>query len=267
MLRVRNPLSPNAEIAEHRYAKVIGEQKLISVVIPYFRKESTVFRCLEALRDQEYALCDRDDIEIIIVDDGTPDKTIHERLPDDVHYLWQKKIQYGICRAKNTGAKLSNGRYIAFVDPDVVVGRRYFDSMLRGFSRFGDRSLQTGYVFGYYFEGSPDPRTEFGVWENPGVPTRRFYQVAGLNMAIARELFNETPGFDEDLIYGGVEDLLFGYHVGLIPGTSIVFNREMEVHHIPHPVGGAHLNVAHTWEIIKRKWPEFHADYRENGSR
>jgi Glycosyl transferase family 2 len=263
----KNRPVPHTEIAEHSYAKVIGAQKLISVVIPYFCKGSTMLRCLEALRQQDYALCSREDIEIIIVDDGTPHETIHEKLPDDVHYIWQRKVQYGICRAKNTGAKLSNGRYIAFVDPDLEVGRRYFDSMLRVFTQFGDRIVQTGYILGYHFEGLPDPRTEFGVWENPGILTRRFYQVAGGNLAIARNLFDETPGFDEDLIYGGVEDLLFGYHVSQIPGTSVVFNREMDVHHIPHPPGGAHLNVRHTWEIVKRKWPEFHTDYVENGSR
>jgi GT2 family glycosyltransferase len=266
-LRAKIPLMPQSEIIEHKYAKVIGVAKLISVVIPYFRKSSTVLRCLEALRDQEYELCGRDDIEIIIVDDGTPGERIHERLPEDVHYVWQKKIGFGGCRARNTGAKICNGRYIAFVDPDVIVERRYFDSILRGFSKFGDRIVQAGYIFGYFFDGCPDPRTEFGVWENPELLTRRFYQVASGNMAIARDLFNETPGFDEDLIYGGVEDLLFGYHVGLIPGTAIVFNREMEVHHIPHPAGSAHLNERRTWEIVKCKWPEFYTDYFESGSR
>ncbi len=267
MSRATNPLLPHTAIAEHTYAKVIGERKLISVVIPYFRKKSTVFQCLEALREQDYKLCGRDDIEIIIIDDGTSDETIYSHLPDDVHYVWQKKIQYGICRAKNTGAKLSNGRYIAFVDPDVLVGRGYFDSILRGFSEFGDRIVQAGYVWDYFFTGCPDARTEFGIWENPGHLTSRFYQVAGLNMAIARNLFFETPGFDEDLIYGGVEDILFGYHVGLLPNTAVLFNREMEVRHIPHPPAGAHADPGRTWQIVKRKWPECYLDFIEKGSR
>ena len=266
MLRVRNPLVPQSEIAEHKFAKVIGPQKLISVVIPYFCKEKTIFQCLEALRNQENS-CDPAQVEIIVVDDGSPDKIIHQNLPDDVHYLWQKKNLFGAGRARNTGAKLSNGRYLVFVDPDVIVGPLYFEGMLRGFSQFGDRTVQTGYIIGYYFDGSPDPRAEFGVWENPGILTRQFYQLASGNMAIARNLFEEIRGFDEDLIYGGVEDLLFGYHVGLMPATSIVFNREMEARHMPHPVGGAHLNTTHTWEIVKRKWPEFYADYIVNGSR
>jgi len=188
-------------------------------------------------------------------------------LPADIHYVCQKRNQYGKCRAKNIGAKLSNGRYIAFLDPDLMVGRHYIDSILTGFSKYGDGVVQAGYVLRYDFEGSPDPRTEFCVWENPGTRSHRFYQVAGGNIVIARDLFTETPGFDEDLIYSGVEDILFGYHLSLLPGTAVIFNREIEAQHLPYPARAADFDVDRAWEIVKLKWPEFYADYWENGSR
>src|SRR5207245_507604 len=124
-------------------------------------------------------------------------------LPPPVIYLWQRKHLYGITRAKNTGARLANGRYLVFLDPDILVNEGYLDAVLRGFERYGDRVVQCGYIWDYHFKGCPDPRLEFGVWENPGGVTQRFFQVAGGNMAISRRLFDESPGFDEDLIYGG----------------------------------------------------------------
>jgi hypothetical protein len=265
--RVIDALIPRSEIAEHRYAKVIGTRKLISVVITNSREESRLFDCLDALRGQEITLCGRDDVEIVVVDGSTRKETIQEHLPEDVHYLWQSDNHIRASRAKNVGAKLANGRYLAFVDSDALVGRHYFDSILRGFDRFGERVIQNGYVWGYHLEGSPDTRTEFGVWEQPDRLTSRFLPVTSANTAIAQSVFNETPGFDEDLINSGVADLLFGYHVGLLPGTAAVFNREMEVRHIPHPPVGADPNVDRSWAIVQRKWPEFYMHYVENGWR
>jgi glycosyltransferase involved in cell wall biosynthesis len=258
---------PAAEIPSHRFAKVAGPRRKISVIYNYFKKESTLFRSLESLEKQAWQRCRREDVEVILVDDGTVGENVVERLPEHVLYVWQRKVGYGICRAKNTGARLANGDYLLFLDPDIMIGEGFFDAMLEQFERFGDRLVQCGYVSDYHFEGSPDPRERFGVWEWPDRPTRRFYQVAGGCLAIARSLYDETPGFDEDLIYGGVEDILFGYHLSKLPGTAVYFNSKMQSRHIPHPPGGAHADPAKTWEIVRQKWPEFYEDYVTRGVR
>lgn len=261
------PLAPVAEITNHRFGKIAGPRKKVSFVYNYYSKADTVFKSLESIDRQRWNGCTRDDIEIILIDDGSPGESIAGRLPDDVVYLWQRKIGYGICRAKNTGARLANGDYLVFLDPDILLAPEYVDSMLEGFAAFGDRTVQCGYIWDYHFVGCPDPRMEFGVWENPGIKTRRFYQVAGGNLAIARSLYFESPGFDEDLIYGGVEDLLFGYHLSKLAGTSIVFNSRMQSKHIPHPPSGAHADPRSSWDIVQLKWPEFYDDYIVRGYR
>lgn len=258
---------PQAVIREHRFAKVAGPRRKISLIYNYYKKVSTLFKSLESLQKQAWRLCSPDDIEIILVDDGTEGENIFNQLPENVLYLWQRKRGYGICRAKNTGARLANGDYIVFLDPDIMVSPQYFDAMLEEFQRYGDRLVQCGYIEDYHFAGCPDPRLEFGVWERSNRPTRRFYQIAGGNLAISRSLYYETPGFDEDLIYGGVEDLLFGYHLSKLPGVSVLFNRNMQAWHMPHPPGGAHANPDKTWEIVRRKWPEFYDDYIVRGLR
>ena len=124
-----------------------------------------------------------------------------------------------------------------------------------------------GPISDYHFIGCPDPRVEFGVWEMPSRPTQRFYQLAGGNMAISRNLYFETPGFDEDLIYGGVEDLLLGYHLSKLPAVSVMFNDQTQSWHIPHPPGGAHADPQKSWQIVQHKWPEFYQHYIEIGLR
>ena len=258
---------PQAVIHGHQFAKVAGPKRKISIVFNYYKKASTLFKSLESLQKQEWRLCSPDDIEIILVDDGTEGENILDQLPENVLYLWQRKRAYGICRAKNTGARLANGDYIVFLDPDIMVSPQYFDAMLEEFHRYGNRTVQCGYIEDYHFVGCPDPRLEFGVWERPNRPTRRFYQIAGGNLAISRSLYYETLGFDEDLIYGGVEDLLFGYHLSKLPGVSVLFNRSMQAWHIPHPPGGAHANPGKSWEVVRVKWPEFYDNYIVRGLR
>ena len=260
-------IEPACAISEHRYSKIIDGRIKISIIYNYFAKAATIFQSLESLHAQSHNTFRPEQVEIILIDDGTMGEDVAERLPENVTYLWQRKQHYGICRAKNTGAKLANGDILVFLDPDITVSPGYLDAAIDAFRAFGPRAVLCGYIWDYHFAGCPDPRTEFGVWERPGQPTRRFYQLAGGNMAITRELFSETAGFDEDLIYGGVEDLLFGYHIGKLPNTSVVFLPGMEGRHIPHPPSPAHADPQATWAIVRRKWPDFYRDYITLGIR
>lgn len=253
-------------IPEHRFAKVFGARKTISVIIPYYRKKDTLPRVLEGLRNQRLDTLSEEDVEIVVVDDGSEDGIV-ALLPESVMYVIQRRIGFGLSRARNTGAKLANGSILVFLDPDLIVNPDYLEGIVTAFARYGERTVHTGYVSSYYYEGSPDPRVQFGVWECPDRPTRRFFQIAGGNMAISRSLFFESPGFDEDLIYGELEDILYGYHIGLLPETGVVFNSAMSTAHIPHPIAPFHAQGHRTVELIRRKWPDFHRSYIVQGLR
>jgi glycosyltransferase involved in cell wall biosynthesis len=263
--KMMRKLSPSQKPSN--FCHINNDDIKISVILNYYSKESTVYTALEKLSNQFLSLCSSEEIEIIIIDDGTEGEELCKKLPNNITYLWQRKFGYGISRAKNTGAKIANGKYLVFLDPDILVCEPYIDAVLSGFYKYGDRVVQCGYIWDYHFKGCPDPRTEFGVWENPDCLTRRFYQLAGGNMAISKSLFMETEGFDEDLIYGGVEDLLFGYHISLLSTVTVFFNKEMESWHIPHPPSLAHANPQKSWDVVKIKYPDFYDQYIVRGLR
>ena len=92
------------------------EQPLISVIVPVYRVEQYLDRCVQSLLSQTYPA-----LEIILVDDGSPDgcpalcDQYAEKYPQvkAVH-----RENGGLSAARNTGLQHASGQYIAFVDSD-----------------------------------------------------------------------------------------------------------------------------------------------------
>ncbi|WP_454021047.1 glycosyltransferase family 2 protein [Azospirillum sp. Marseille-Q6669] len=256
-------------LSSHRHAKILADEILVSIIYPFFERPDYILRSIESVREQRGTLFKPEQIEIIVIDDGSSNdrNAIADRLPPDIVYLWQRKARFGASRARNSGAKIANGRYLFFLDPDIVVGPGYVEAGLAAFGKHGDRLLQTGYIWDYFFAGADDPREEFGVWDCPDAPSDRFLHLAAGSAAIARALFLESGGFDEDLIYGGWEDIEFGHRVGTRPGTAMVYNTGMECRHIPHPPSPRLSATDLSKEICRIKHPDFYELYFVKGMR
>ena len=259
-------LAGSALYRSHSFAKVLGNTKTISFIFPYYQKRDEILNAISSLKNQQYFVLNQNDIEIIVIDDGSKE-LLDDVLDDDVIYLRRNKFRYGISRCRNLGAKISSGMILCFVDPDFIFPTDYVENLFSEFKKYGKSTVITGYVHDYFYEGSEDPRVAFGAWEMPDRPTRRFLQLAGGHMAIDRTLFFNLGGFDEDLIYGGVEDIYFGYQLSKNTDLSIVFSSKVRVHHIPHPVGLAHAQPNLSYQIAAFKDTEFYKIYVVDGTR
>lgn len=96
----------------------------VSVIVPVYNGEKYIAKCIESLLKQTLK-----EIEIIIINDGSTDKTdeiINSYLPDGrVKYL--KKTNHGIGSTRNFGLKQSSGEYIGFVDGDDFVEHNMYE--------------------------------------------------------------------------------------------------------------------------------------------
>ena len=89
---------------------------LISVIIPVYKVELYLKQCVESILIQTYS-----NIEIILVDDGSPDKCgqiIDEYKEKDSRIISLHKKNGGLSDARNVGLNGAVGQYVVFVDSD-----------------------------------------------------------------------------------------------------------------------------------------------------
>lgn len=92
---------------------VAGSGLLISVIIPTYNCELYIIEAIESVLQQDECL-----YEIIVIDDGSTDKTkeILEPYEDRIRYFLQ--TNQGVAAARNHGISQANGDLIAFLDAD-----------------------------------------------------------------------------------------------------------------------------------------------------
>lgn len=99
----------------------------ISIVVPVYNTEKYLKRCLESISKQSLK-----EIEIIIVNDGSPDNShsiIKEYEEKDSRIKVINKKNGGISSARNEGIKLASGKYIIHIDSDDFIEQNYFKDM------------------------------------------------------------------------------------------------------------------------------------------
>ena len=100
----------------------------LSVVVPVYRVEATLDRCVESVLAQSV-----DDMEIILVDDGSPDRCSQmcdEWAGKDPRIKVIHKENGGLSDARNAGIEIARGDYITFVDSDDYISKDTYPALL-----------------------------------------------------------------------------------------------------------------------------------------
>ena len=103
-------------------------KELISVIVPVYKVEKYLDRCLESLCAQTYPY-----LQIILIDDGSPDNC---SLICDKWNALEKRVTVihksngGLSDARNFGMKIPSGKYVSFIDSDDYISADFFESLL-----------------------------------------------------------------------------------------------------------------------------------------
>lgn len=104
------------------------ENDLISIIIPVYKVEKYLEKCIESVLKQTYT-----NLQIILVDDGSPDncgKICDEYAKKDPRIEVIHKVNGGLSDARNVGIAKAKGKYIGFVDSDDYIKEDMYEILI-----------------------------------------------------------------------------------------------------------------------------------------
>ena len=171
----------------------------LSIIIPVYNAEKYIGECIKSILQ-----CDSSDIEIIIINDGSKDKSlsiIKEYQKNDKRIYVIDKKNEGVSIARNTGIKEAKGDWIMFVDADDILTNDWFD-IIKGYMSSDFKIL----FFTNYLKRNDYTKEEF-IKNIVGINGDNY--IAGPVSKLFSRKFIEELGikFQQKLING--EDMIF----------------------------------------------------------
>ena len=231
-----------------------------SFIIPTYNNEKLLRNALFALN--HLTPLDRDDYEVIVVDDGS-DRDTYEAI-NNINKKYSMKYVYlernemsSRAKARNAGIAKAEGEYIVFIDADIIVKPNFLEELDRCYRLkkdmivVGTRILlqepvedmagKNGSLFDndYFKDKGATPEFREEVFNdlsyNAATMKAPFLYCFTCNLAVPKIWLNKVNGFDEDLKKWGIEDIELIYRMYEL-GLKIVFNSKNQVVHQFHGI-------------------------------
>lgn len=119
-------------------------EPLISVIVPIYKVENYLRQCIDSILRQTHK-----NLEIILVDDGSPDGCPaicdeYEKKDDRIKVI--HKENGGLSDARNAGLEIATGEYIGFVDSDDWIMPDMYEYLLQGILGYQSEISYCGWV-------------------------------------------------------------------------------------------------------------------------
>jgi len=181
----------------------------VSIVVPVYNMETRLKRCLDSLVNQTLK-----EIELIIINDGSKDKSIEIIRDYEKKYKNIKVIDRenkGISETRNEGISLSKGKYIAFVDSDDYVELDMFEKLYNKIEKDKSDIVVCGYKSFYenseevLYTNIENKCNITSINDNPAMIYKMDY--APWNKIYRKDLWNDIR-FPEGVKYEDLEAVL-----------------------------------------------------------
>jgi len=110
------------------------ENVLVSIIVPIYKVENYLEKCLESIITQTYK-----NLQIILIDDGSPDgcgKICDEYAIKDPRIIVIHQKNKGLSAARNVGFEKVQGKYIGFVDSDDYIAEDMYESLVNAIEKY-----------------------------------------------------------------------------------------------------------------------------------
>jgi len=233
----------------------------LSIIIPTYNRKDRLRRCLDLIFAQQAA--HPHSVEVIIVDDGSTDKTeeIKREFPSIV-YIKQK--HKGRSAARNLAIGQARGGILAFIDDDCMIMPDWIESVIRCHDEHQDAFVIQGAVL------PQDNKNLFSLNEQYTVLNTDTNDATGKpdylslcpvehirsnNLSVKKSLFNKKIRFDENIIWWQDRELGYQIQKAQIP---IFYSPWIKIIHTHReaicPFVRQHFGRGRGYYTIKRKW-------------
>lgn len=256
----------------------------LSIIIPFYRQSRCLDLTLSSLAAQTPA---PEDVEIIVVDDGSGDGVEsvvarHHCLPVR---LVKQDVNRGRAAARNAGAAEARADRLLLLDADSYADRGLVDAHARFARSHPDKvllgaraestwlplaaepapvvSASSGYSRDIRFKVGLDPAT-FPASEAP------WYHGHSHNMSLPTADFLGCGGFDENFTGWGFEDIEFAYRLHVTAGRPtgyFHFDPLAVCHHLPHfrSTGSNWMQAAQMLPYLIEKYRSLEVEFIDEG--
>lgn len=114
----------------------------VSVIVPVYKAEKYLGRCVDSIRNQTL-----EDIEIILVDDESPDNSpaiCDEYAKEDSRIKVIHKKNAGAGMARNSALEIASGEYVGFTDADDYIDCRMFEDLYNAAKKYDAQFVVSG---------------------------------------------------------------------------------------------------------------------------
>lgn len=191
---------------------------MVSVIIPIFNVEKYLYDCVLSVLNQTYR-----DIEIILVDDGSTDKS--KSIVDELSLMDSRirvvhRVNGGLSVARNSGLNIARGNYILLVDGDDMLPHNIINRMVEVTIKTSADIVSTKYI--------------------------RCKEKCTLNDICLEEVCSETKVLSDD--HSKMKEFLNGKRIGTFAWGKLY--RKNLFDNIRYPIGKYHEDIYTTYKLI-----------------
>ena len=233
-----------------------NNNELLSVVIPYFNMGNYIAECIESVLSSSYK-----NIEILIINDGSTEEQSTDVLKQ---FKQNEKIKIinkkneGLAETRNHGAKIAQGKYLAFVDADDKVHADYYTKAMAVLKQYDNIFFVGAWV--KYFGTKKD------IWPtwNPEPPYILLHNsVNSSSLVYKKNAFLQGGLFDKKVDYGledyeSVVNMLHNGFGGIVLPECLFFYR---VRKDSMYRSLTHYKTLYSYQYIAAKHADFYSKF------